>query len=559
MGCGSPDAGATKVAPDPVVPETKNGFEKKKVDNSRGSCEEVTSLVKKHEKEDEAKGRVNQQRGTTFVRSQLIKSSGANIGESYEAVGQKNSELGQGSYGTVRQWKHKTGGYIRAVKTIRKKSVDIDRLAAEIEIMKLLDHPNVIKLYETFEDNRNIYLVMEMCKGGELFDRIVDAGSFNEKDAATVAKQALSALYYMHSSHVAHRDLKPENFLLSVKGEAIKDTPLKIIDFGLSRRFTPGEKMTTRACTPYYVAPEILGKNGYSESCDLWSMGVIIFVLLSGSPPFYGDNDREVLKSVQKGKYFFNPSAWSAISMDAMDLIQHLLVLEPEKRFSAEKALAHTWIERLAPNSKGAVLDTAAIASLRSWHKHSQMKRIALTMIAQQMDDDSIKELKELFFALDVDGDGTLTIEEITAGLDKQGGKAIADQKEEILESMRDMDPECTGHVNYTEFLAATLSKRIALQEDQCWAAFRFFDLNGDGKITKEELSKAFTAGGGMSADDADIVGPGLADLVTQTMQEADKNGDGEIDFDEFCAMMNAKRKVTVDEVKVKKKKTKGE
>jgi calcium-dependent protein kinase len=333
----------------------------------------------------------------------------------------------------------------------------------------------------------------------------------------------------MHSSHVAHRDLKPENFLLSVKGEAIKDTPLKIIDFGLSRRFTPGEKMYTRACTPYYVAPEILGKSGYNESCDLWSMGVIIFVLLSGSPPFYGDNDREVLKSVQKGKYFFNPSAWSAISMDAMDLIQHLLVLEPEKRFSAEKALAHTWIERLAPNSKGAVLDTAAIASLRSWHKHSQMKRIALT------------------------------IEEITAGLDQKGGKGLGDQKVEILESMKDMDPDGTGHVNYTEFLAATLSKRIALQEDQCWAAFRFFDLNGDGKITKEELSKAFTAGGGMSADDADIVGPGLADLVTQTMQEADKNGDGEIDFDEFCAMMNAKRKVTVDEVKVKKKKTKGE
>jgi len=238
-----------------------------------------------------------------------------------------------------------------------------------------------------------------------------------------------------------------------------------------------------------------------------------------------------------------------------MDLIQHLLVLEPEKRFSAEKALAHTWIERLAPNSKGAVLDTAAIASLRSWHKHSQMKRIALTMIAQQMDDDSIKELKELFFALDVDGDGTLTIEEITAGLDKQGGKAIADQKEEILESMRDMDPECTGHVNYTEFLAATLSKRIALQEDQCWAAFRFFDLNGDGKITRDELEKAFAAGGGAEGDASAI--QGLAELVQQTMEEADANGDGEIDFDEFCEMMNAKRTVTVDEISKKKEKKK--
>lgn len=198
-----------------------------------------------------------------------------NTGKLTEFYDLDKKKIGEGSYGTVCKATNKSTGAARAVKSISKEHMkNIERFKQEIAIMKMMDHPNIIKLYETFEDRKNIYLVMELCLGGELFDRIIDAGHFTEVQAAILMQQIVRAIYYMHESHVCHRDLKPENFIFSTK-EPIEKSILKIIDFGLSCSYKPDQVLTTKAGTPYYVAPQVLAGK-YDHLSDLWSCGVIM-------------------------------------------------------------------------------------------------------------------------------------------------------------------------------------------------------------------------------------------------------------------------------------------
>jgi len=209
--------------------------------------------------------------------------------------------------------------------------------------MRNLDHPNIIKLYETFEDIRNIYLVIEICEGGELFDRIIEKGHFTENEARNIFIQIMHAINYCHTNGICHRDLKPENFLLLTKAE---DSPIKVIDFGLSTVFDDNSKkgvinqkvaMTTKAGTPYYISPEVL-EGKYDESCDIWSSGVILYILLSGVPPFYGNSDPEILDSVKKGDYTFDIPEFKGISDSAKDLIRKMIT-KPEKRLISSMVL----------------------------------------------------------------------------------------------------------------------------------------------------------------------------------------------------------------------------
>lgn len=445
----------------------------------------------------------------------------------------KKEKIGTGTYGSVRKGTNRATGAVRAVKTIPKKSLpDPTRFAAEIEILSILDHPNIIKLFETFEDARSIYLVMELCLGGELFDRIADSETgFSEQVAAKLVKQILSAVFYMHKNSIAHRDLKPENFLLlnnSDPGEA----PLKVIDFGLSKQFKEGEIMTTKACTPYYVAPEVL-TGAYTQQCDMWSLGVIIYVLLCGAPPFFGDTDFEVLRKVRKGIYDFDMPAWDYVSADAKDLIGKMLVLDPTKRYTAETALRHRWVEKLAPNSAHATLSTAAFANLKQFRAMNKLKKAALTVIAGQMTDDSITDLKEMFYSLDEDGDGTISVQEMKEGI----ARSKIEVPPDLQKIMEQVDSDGSGVIDYTEFLAATLDKRHYIQEDVCWAAFRVFDLDGNGKITKEELSTVLGSGAASNIEEA--LGVDKAE-IERIIAEADQDGDGELDFDEFMDLMRS-------------------
>lgn len=198
--------------------------------------------------------------------------------------------LGEGAFGEVRLCVHRDSGAQRAVKVLRKSHMDEDEkrmLFNEINILKEIDHPNIVKMYEFFEDEKRYYIVTEICKGGELFDEILARGKFNEKDAAVLIKQVLSCINYCHSAKIVHRDLKPENILLEQNKEFDQ---IKIIDFGTSLVYDPNKKLDEKLGTPYYIAPEVLGKS-YGSKCDIWSIGVIVYILLSGIPPFNGKDD----------------------------------------------------------------------------------------------------------------------------------------------------------------------------------------------------------------------------------------------------------------------------
>ena len=220
---------------------------------------------------------------------------------------------------------------------------ELDRLKYEIDILKSLSHPNIVTLYEVYENSANILLLTELCDGRELFDEIQEKSRFPEEASALVTKQLLQATAYCHKNNIAHRDLKPENILLDIK----KEGTIKVIDFGTSHHYQSDQENQLHEFygTPYYLAPEIFS-GSYNEKCDLWSIGVILYVMLCGSPPFHGDSDEDVLKQVKEAKWSFpDDEIWADISKDAKDLVSKLMNPNPKHRLTAQQALQHKWIQ----------------------------------------------------------------------------------------------------------------------------------------------------------------------------------------------------------------------
>lgn len=434
---------------------------------------------------------------------------------------------GEGSYGAVYAAKNKTSGAAVAVKSMAKSAVkNLEKLKQETTLMRMMDHPNIVKLFESFEDFRNIYLVMELCLGGELFERIVEAGHFKEVDAAMLMNQMFQVIHYMHENKVVHRDLKPENFLFSTK-EPIKKSTLKIIDFGLSKKFEDGQVLSTKAGTPYYVSPQVLAGK-YDKACDLWSSGVIMFVLLCGYPPFHGDTDQVVLSKVRAGHFCFKASDWKGISDDAKNLVRMLLKIDPRERITAQQAMNHAWVTRKAPQAADVCVPLNMVENLRSFRSHNRLKKAALHLIAHQMNEKSIKKLRQSFLALDEDHDGLLTASEMKKGLQK----SLSETPSDLQEILEQIDTSGDGVIDYTEFIAATLEKKTYVQEDICWSAFRFFDRDGNGKISRSEIAQVLNDGEVSQFMDANV--------IAEFMKEFDTNGDGEIDFAEFMDMMRS-------------------
>lgn len=244
-------------------------------------------------------------------------------------------ELGHGHYGVVRKCYDRESGACFAIKSIRKAKVSkIEVLKREIEILREVKHPHIIELVDVYEDERYLHLITELCTGGELFDRIIaktqsSEGHFSEHDAAVLVRDILDAINYCHVKGIVHRDLKPENFLFLTEAD---DAPVKIIDFGLSRHDdTDFGIMETKVGTPYYVAPEVLRRE-YTNTCDIWSIGVITYILLCGYPPFYGDSDTQIFESVRVGKFDFPSPEWDDVSQAAKDFVMDLLLKEPTRR-----------------------------------------------------------------------------------------------------------------------------------------------------------------------------------------------------------------------------------
>mmetsp|Transcript_22420 Transcript_22420/g.35199 ORF Transcript_22420/g.35199 Transcript_22420/m.35199 type:complete len:502 (-) Transcript_22420:256-1761(-) len=435
-------------------------------------------------------------------------------------------ELGHGHYGVVRKCQNRQTGEWFAIKTIRKAKVNrIESLRREIEIMQSIDHPSIIKLYDVFEDEKYLHLITQLCTGGELFDRIIEKtkseeGHYSERDAANLVKAILDAIAYCHNLHICHRDLKPENFLFESPDD---NAALKIIDFGLSRVEDMGKQgvMTTRVGTPYYIAPEVLGRH-YTKACDLWSIGVIMYILLCGYPPFYGDNDTEIFSSVQRAQFYFPSPEWDTISEEAKNLIKQLLSKRPEDRPTAEQALADPWFEKVDddPALRAPIRIAAFMRDrLKQFVGMNKLKRHALNIIANQLTEAEIGHLRKVFSAIDDDGNGVITLEELRMAMRMEGMEAM---EAEVMGLMQGIDLDGNESLDYQEFLAAVVDRNVFIREENIRVAFQYFDKQGQGHIQPADLVDIF----------------GSVQHAEEAVRGIDLNGDGVIEYEEFKQMI---------------------
>jgi len=268
--------------------------------------------------------------------------------EEAEAVRKKyeiKHELGRGAFSVVKLGINRKTKEKVAIKIINRQDVGVDyekNLRMEMEILQKVHHENIIALHEMIESTNKLYFVMELATGGELFDRIVDKGSYSEDDARVLVKKIVSAIDYLHKLGIAHRDLKPENLLVK---SIQSDTEIKIADFGLSKIIDNDKLMQTACGTPGYVAPEVLNAEGYDKEVDMWSIGVITYILLCGFPPFYSESVPEVFEQILKAEYDYPEEYWDDISAEAKDFIDHLLVVDVTTRMTAEQSLDHPWVK----------------------------------------------------------------------------------------------------------------------------------------------------------------------------------------------------------------------
>jgi len=438
------------------------------------------------------------------------------------------TKLGAGTYGTVCRGVHSRTGAARAIKAVKHHGTrSVRALQSEIATLQAMDHPNVIKLFEAYEDHKASYLVMELCEGGELLDRIIAAKFFSESQAAIVMTQILKAVRYVHDKDIAHRDLKPQNFLLLNK-EKLENNTLKLIDFGFACSCKPGTVLRTCAGTALYVAPQVL-QGKYDKQCDMWSVGVTLYALLSGKPPFAGGSDKEIFEKVRKGRVNLQGNTWRRVSSDAKDLIRELLKMSPRERLTAEKALRHDWITQQMPAAQTASLDAHLVERLRSFRVRNKLERAVLKIVARDLSDDKVKDLRAAFEALDANGDGKLSMEELSGGLARAGFERHGLD----LHCMMAMaDADGNGEIDYSEFLHATLDRRRYLTDEALLAAFRVFDRNGDGGICREELKHVLCS----CSHDMD----GCCQRVLELLNDIDVSGDGLVDFGEFKDMMHS-------------------
>jgi calcium-dependent protein kinase len=428
---------------------------------------------------------------------------------------------GSGAFATVRKVTSKTTGQVRALKIIKKqKNQDSARMYLEVEILKKLIHPNIMQIFEFYEDKKNFYIITELCEGGELFDMIVEKGSFNEDEAAWVMKQLLSAINYIHTNNIVHRDLKPENILLDMK----KNNIIKIIDWGTARFFEKNKKMNKVSGTPYYIAPEVLFEK-YDEKCDVWSCGVIMYILLCGYPPFNGENDNEILNRIKTGKYVFPEEEWDNISDEAKDLIGKMLTFSPADRYSASDCLTHPWLTEHNKRKVDVNFSIKCLNNMKKFHAERKIQQAALTYIVNHLlSKEEKNELLDLFQSFDKNGDGVLSKEEIFEGYKSILGEVEA--AKEVERIMTDIDLDKNGYIDYNEFVMAATNRQKVLNKEKLEATFKMFDKDGNGSISLDEIRS--------------ILGNNFTDqkALEGIIKEVDSNGDGEISLSEFKEIM---------------------
>lgn len=454
--------------------------------------------------------------------SDLIKTNKAKFTDIYKL----GNKIGSGSFGEVRRCIHKITGALRAVKVFNKELFEeglLEKLKYEVSILRTLDHPNAIKTFEFFEEENHFYIVMEYCQGGELFDKITKLTQFTESEAANIMKQLLSVISYLNSKRIVHRDLKPENIMLEERG---KEIYIKLVDFGSAVFLDENGKTTGLHGTSYYMAPEVLEGEEYGDKCDTWSCGVILHILLSGKPPFYGETDEEVYDKVKKVIYSTDIAEMRHVSSEAKDLI-HKVLLHEEQRITVVQAMEHQWlVEKSTKYPVKTDFMSNVINNLKSFNSTVKFRDAIRTLIATHIINiKDAKNLRNAFIAMDSDGDGKLNKEEIRNQLIQTMSETEAETEAEQI--MQQVDSDKNGYIDFTEFIRASLDQDVLFSTDNLFAAFSLLDQDKDGKVTVQDLMDFFTQNSQENVSS-----------WKSLLQEADADGDGVLNLNDFSKFL---------------------
>ena len=443
--------------------------------------------------------------------------------------------LGSGSFGSVYEAKNTIFQNTVAMKVIKKdpnNEIDEQEIKNEIDILKKLSHPNIVKIYEFYISNSHYYIITEFCKEGELFSYIKN--KYSERQLAVLFYQVFSGLWYLHDNKILHRDIKLENIMISKKEKDNESGEelfwVKIIDFGTAKIFEKNKKEKDVVGSSYYIAPEVLKQN-YNEKCDTWSVGVILYMMLVGRAPFDGKDDEEIISKINSGEYNSKEPRLLKHSPEVRDLVSKLLQKDLSRRYSAKEALGHPWFEKyggrsLFSNFKREEIETY-INNLINYSFNSKIQQLVIAFLVHNLpnDESSINVLK-LFRYFNKSGNCKLTKEELMNGLydfkDKNEVNNVVDHLFALL------DGDNNGYIEFEEFLRACVDKKTILTSTYLKYAFKFLDKEKTGTLNTEKIIKAFVLKSNKI----------LEAVFNNTLNSVDRDGDGIINFEEFQELM---------------------
>ena len=444
-------------------------------------------------------------------------------------------ELGSGTFAKVVLVKHNITGVIRAMKIIKKKTsskthkTNEEDVINEVGVLMKMDHPNIIKIFEFYNSDDKYYLITEYCDGGELFDKISQSKTLlSEIQSAYIMYQILSAISYCHKMKIIHRDLKPENVL--IKQDEKGFYRVKICDFGTSQVFKFGDIQTKLVGSAYYIAPEVITKK-YNSKCDLWSCGVIMFVLLTKKAAFGGRTEKQILENVLHGQY--KKELLEQYSPYAKDLISKLLERDIKKRINAETALQHRWFQvykckEILNDIQDKDKIKKFIENLKNYQCGSIIQETALAFLVHNYPDlDEVVNACKLFSRIDKKGNGRINSEELYNGLNEI--IKSPQLKEDTIEIFENLDVNGNNYIDYEQFVRAAIDKTVFLTEDALRLSFNFFDKEDKGEITFDSIAKIF----GENAQNKNEVNEELRKMIKEECDDEENIG-----YTVFCDLM---------------------
>ena len=437
------------------------------------------------------------------ARSSIYQINKENIFDVYDFCG----KISSGYYGKVEKACFKGDpSKFYAVKTIAKANLsqkNLNNLICEIQVLAKLDHPNIVKYYETYDDEKNFSLVMELCEGGELFERIVKRKRLNEKDAAEILFKLTHAISHCHSRNIVHRDLKAENVLFETK--SVNKNDVKIIDFGLARK-KGSHNMHSIVGTPCYVAPEVLDGT-YDKKCDMWALGVLTYVMLYGKYPFDDENKRVLFDKIKNQEPKYNTSL---ISSEALNVIQTLLIKDPTKRPDANTLLDHPWFAKTIKNEfKDTIKDLQLIPTLKSFKPPNAFLKKILTFIVKDVQGTDIEDIKKKFYILDEKKNGVVEMSKYPSHIDPSSISNFIKKQEESNNESNELFADCLlnkfvktdvptntdsaidSKMDYTSYIAANLKEKKLITEETIRQLFYRFDVEKQGYLNVSGFHKA--------------------------------------------------------------------